>query len=70
MAKNKTADNIEQPEVAKELAAEVVEEQPEVVEEHAGEDDGLIPVTKDGQTIRVCLAQIGHHQRMGWTVAE
>lgn len=66
MAKNKLEGIIEQPEVAEEVAAEVVEEQPEV----AGEDDGLIPVTKDGQTIRVCKAQVEQHQRLGWALAE
>jgi len=36
----------------------------------AAEEDGLIPVTKDGQTIRVCTAQVEHHKSLGWSVAE
>lgn len=63
MAKNKPEEINEPPE----MAAEVVEEQPEM---GAEEDDGLIPVTKDGQTIRVCAAQVDQHQRLGWQLAE
>ncbi|WP_158513972.1 hypothetical protein [Syntrophotalea acetylenica] len=30
--------------------------------------DALIPVTKNGQTIRVCHAQLEQHQFLGWIV--
>lgn len=54
MAKDK-----DQVEAVEELAAEL-----------AKESTGLIPVTKDGETIEVCPEQVEQHQRLGWQLAE
>lgn len=32
------------------------------------QDMDLIAMTKDGQTIEVCAAQVEHHQTLGWTL--
>lgn len=53
--------------MARKAAAVEETNQPETVAETK---ENLVAMEKDGQTIRVCLAQIGHHQRMGWAVAE
>jgi hypothetical protein len=40
------------------------------LEEKATSKNKLIPVTKDGETIHVCAAQVEQHRRLGWTPKE
>jgi hypothetical protein len=54
--------------MARKAAAEIEEtNQPAAASEQPA---GLIEMQKDGQTIRVCAAQVEQHQRLGWVLAE
>lgn len=43
---------------------------PEKNEAVSRKEAALVPVTKDGETIRVCPAQVEQHARLGWTVVK